>query len=243
MTEMGTSIACRSSVCTQTIFAVSCLVVVMGCDLSDGVTKSREKHRTQSCQEAGATGGELKACTSTDEGYERIMGPIRAQREREQVDAFNAALRALPSRSIPKDRYETVSLEVLKKNKCCLLDYTNAIEAPKHPLFGKRFVVQGSIVYFPTDLEEKREEHQWLELRDATNQKDTWQLEADLGSLSREERALIRANCAFNHCTGEFLGVIGRIEKAGELEAHGLQSRGLQIEYMELSPRELKKTS
>ena len=222
---------------TQVLLTACCLVLLAGC------SDPKADQRASLCKGWGVTGDELKTCTSTDEGYERIMGPIRAQREQEQVEAFNAALRALPSRSIPKDRYETVSLEVLKKNKCCLLDYTNAIEAPKHPLFGKRFVVQGSIVYFPTDLEEKREEHQWLELRDATNQKDTWQLEADLGSLSREERALIRANCAFNHCTGEFLGVIGRIEKAGELEAHGLQSRGLQIEYMELSPRELKKTS
>jgi hypothetical protein len=190
------------------------------------------------------TGGELKACTSTDEGYERIMGPIRAQHEREQVAAFNAALRALPSRSIPKDRYETVSLEVLKKNKCCLNDYTDAIEAPKHPLFGKRFVVQGRIVYFPRDLEEKMEEHQWLELRDATNQEDTWQLEVDLESLSRAERSLIRANCAFAHCVGEFYGVIGQVEKGGALEVlHGLQARGLQIEYMELSPWELKKAS
>lgn len=169
------------------------------------------------------------------------MKPIRVQREREEDTAFNTALLTLPSRSIPKDRYETVSLEVLKKNKCCFLDYTTAIEAPKHPLFGKRFVVHGRIIYFPTDLEEKGVEHQWLELRDATNQKDTWQLEADLGSLRREERALIRANCAFAHCVGEFFGVIDRLEKSGELEAHGLQSLGLQIEYMELSPREIKK--
>jgi hypothetical protein len=215
----------------------------MGCDLSDGVTQSRTKLRAQSCQEAGATGSELKACTSTDEGYERIMGPVLAQHDREQVAAFNAALRALPSRSIPKDRYETVSLDVLKKNKCCLLDYTNAVEVSNHPLFGKQFVVQGRIVYFPANLEEKTVERQWLELWDATNQKYTWQLEVDLGSLSRAERALIRAKCAFAHCDGEFFGVIGPLEKAGELEAHGLQSRGLQIEYMKLSPMEPKNAS
>ena len=43
--------------------------------------------------------------------------------------------------------------------------------------------------------------------------------------------------------SASFFGVIERLEKAGELEAHGLQSRGLQIEYMELSPREVKKSS
>ena len=210
----------------------------MGCDVSDGVSKDRAKLRAQNCQQAGATGDELKACTSTDEGYERIMGPIRVQRGREKAAAFNAALLGLPSRSIPKDRYETVSLEVLKKNKCCFLDFTNAIEAPKHPLFGKRFVAQGRIVYFLADLEEKTGEHQWLELRDATNQKDAWQLEADLESLSRAERALIRAKCAFDHCVAEFFGVIGPLEKG-----RGLEVLGLQIEYMELSPREAKKAS
>jgi hypothetical protein len=196
----------RTALSTQVLLTACCLVLLAGC--SDPETNQR----AILCKRAGVTGDALKTCTSTDEGYERIMGPIRAQREQEQVAAFNAALQALPSRSIPKGRYETVSLEVLKKNKCCLGDYTDAIEAPKHPLFGKRFVVQGRIAYFPTDLEEKTEEHQWLELRDSTNQKDTWQLEVDLESLSRAERSLIRAHCAFADCVGEFFGVIGRVE-------------------------------
>lgn len=226
------------------VLAVLYLVVGIGCDPSDGNIKNGANVRARSCQQAGVTGDELKACTSTEEGYRRIMEPVRMRQEGEEAATYNAALQALPSRTIPKDRYEAVSLDVLKKNKCCLLDYTNAGEVSKHPLFGKQFVVQGRIVYFPANLEEKTGERQWLELWDATNQKYAWQLEVDLGSLSRAERALIRAKCAFAHCDGEFFGVIGPLEKAGELEAHGLQSRGLQIEYyMELSPREPKNAS
>ncbi len=230
---MGISSACRPSVHPQMIFAFSCLMVVMGCDSSDGQAILYAK----SCQEAGVTGDELKACTSSNEGYRRVMEPITARHEREEVLVFNTSLRALPSRSIPKERYEIVSLEVLKKYKCCFGDFTDAVEAPRHPLFGKRLVVQGRIVYLPTDYENKNDEHQWLELQDSTKQEFTWQLEADLESLSREERAYIRANCAIDDCTGKFYGVIGRL-----LKARGLEVLGLQIEHIELSPRELKKT-
>jgi len=217
----------RTALSTQMLLTACCLALLAGC------SDPEADQRASLCKGWGVTGDELKACTSSDEGYRRIMEPIRAR----QVAAFNADLRALPSRNIPKERYETVSLEILKKHNCCFGDFTDAIEAPKHPLFVKRFVVQGRIVYHPTDFEEKMNEHQWLELRDATNQKDTL-LEADLESLSREERALIRASCAFNDCIGEFIGVIGRLVKAG-----GLEFLGLQIEYMELSPREVKKAS
>jgi hypothetical protein len=238
MTEMDTIFDRGPSAHIVMALAASCLVVAIGCDASEGTFKNDGKVRVRNCQQAGVTGDELKVCSSTDDGYKRIMEPIRARREGEEAAAYNKAIQALPSRTIPKDRYESISLEVLKKNKCCIGEFTDAIEAPKHTLYGKRLSVKGRMVYFPPDYENKSDEHQWLELQDTTSQKDAWQLEADIESLSREERAHIRANCHFDDCSGKFYGVIGRLVKT-----RGLEVLGLQVEHIELSPREAKKPS
>jgi len=165
--------------------------------------------------------GEAAACRQNWDEYNRVTGPIRARQEREEVAAFNAALHALPLRTIPKDRYEAISLEVLNaQHKCCFLEYTNAIEAPKHALFGKRFRMRGKLTYHPIDYDDKMEEYLSLETKDATNALNTWYLDVDAESLSREEREFIRAHCkflfAFDECIGEFFGAIGRIER-GEI--------------------------
>lgn len=146
------------------------------------------------------------------------MEPIRARQSREEVADFNAALQAVPLRSIPKDRYETIALDVLNsKHHCCILDYTDPTEAPKHPLFGKHFVVDAKIMYFPTDFDARDEEHIWLEMQDTVDRKTTWHLDADFESLNREERSIIRSQCkvpyTLDGCVGQFFGVIGRIQK------------------------------
>ena len=170
------------------------------------------------------------------------MEPIRARQSREEVADFNAALQAVPLRSIPKDRYETIALDVLNsKHHCCILDYTDPTEAPKHPLFGKHFVVDAKIMYFPTDFDARDEEHIWLEMQDTVDHKTAWHLDADFESLNREERSIIRSQCkvpyTLDGCVGQFFGVIGRIQR-GKLKV-----LGLQIEYMKLSPREPNKLS
>jgi len=222
-----------------TILSALSLIVILGCDASDGPIRNGAKLRAKNCERAGVTVQALKACKETEEGYKRVMEPIWAQEEREEIAVFNAALRALPARSIPKDRYEPISLEVLNsKYKCCFLEFTDATESPKHALFGKRFVVQGMIVYFPTDLKEQQEDHIWLQMQDAVDEKNTWHLDADVESLKRQERTFIKSQCkvpfTFDGCPGQFFGVIERVQH-GELEV-----LGLQIEYMTLSPREPK---
>lgn len=176
----------------------------------------------------------VRECRRSQEDFNRIMEPIRARQHREEGADFNAALQA--------DRYETISLEVLNlKHHCCMLDYTDATEAPEHPLFGKHFVVDAHIMYFPTDFDARDTEHIGLEMQDAVDHKNTWHLDADFESLSREERAFIRSQCKVPYtpygCAGQFFGVIGRIER-GNLEV-----LGLQIEYLMLRPRDLKKSS
>jgi hypothetical protein len=201
------------------VFILSCLLLLIGCEASEGKIKSEAQLRDKSCQEAGVTGNELKACTSTEEGYRQVMESITARYEGERL-----------ARSLSKDRYEAVSLDVLRESGCCFSHFTDATDAPKHPLFGKRLMMAGHIVYIPINHEEKKDAHQWLEVRDATHL-TPGQVDADIESLNREERAHIRAHCTGAACTGKFYGVIGRIE-----EARGLEVLGLHIEHMELNP-------
>jgi hypothetical protein len=212
---MDSSSASRLSVHFQGIFVLSCVWWLMGCDASDGKIKNEAILRGTSCQEAGVTGNALKACTDTEEGYRQIMESIHVTHESE--------------RSLFKGRYERVSLDVLREGECCFAHFTDATDAPKHPLYGKRLMLEGHIVYIPLNHERRENAHQWLDVRDATHV-TTGQVDADIESLSREERAHIRANCAGIACNGRFYGVIERIE-AGE----GPEVLGLQIEYMELS--------
>lgn len=232
---MGMSSAWGLSVHTQMIIAVSCQVVVMGCDGSDGMIKNRTKLRAQSCQQAGVTGDELKTCISTDQGYRRIMEPIWARQEREEIAAFNAALHALPSLTIPKERYEMTSLIELSK-ELDRLEMTDVSKWSKHPLFGKRFRMDAEVQFHPTDFESKLLEHTTLSKSDATS---TWQVEADTESLSREERTFVKDQCEplFEACHGEIYGLIGIITR------DHMPALGIQIEHMEITPREPKKSS
>lgn len=232
---MKASLAFRRTLLFPIILTACGLAFLVGC------SDPQAEQRATICKGQGVTGDSSKACGRSQEEYKQIMGPIMAQQEREEVAAFNAGLQTLPSRIIPKDRYEAISLEDLKsKHKCCFLDFTDATKAPKHPLFGKRYRIKGRISFSPTDFESKMVESLSLEVQDHANRENIW-LDVDIESLSREERALIRAQCKavslFDDCAGEFFGVIGRV-KSGDLEVIGLQ-----IEYLEMIPRETKKAS
>lgn len=221
---MGASLGFASTVSFQVLLTASCLVLVAGC--SDPQADMRAKL----CKEAGVTTDLVKECKRSEVEYNRIMEPIRARQEREEIAVFNATLHALPSRIVPKDRYESISLEKLNKEHSGL-DLIEESKMAQHVLFGKRFRVRGEIRYHPTDYENKLEDH--LSLMDETN----GYLNVDTESLSREERAFVRNQCNFDACQGEFFGVMGVARR------DQVQSLGLQIEYMKISPRELKKSS
>lgn len=162
------------------------------------------------------------------------------EEERQEVGLFNTELKALPTRTLPKDRYEPISLEVLNSTyKCCFLEFVDEAEVRKHALYGKRLVMQGMLLYRPTDFENREEETSWLELQNTNDDKNMWHVDADL-ALDREERAFIKSHCkvplTLDGCAGQFYGVIGRI-------AHyrGLEVLGLHIEYMTAYPRKLKR--
>lgn len=161
-----------------------------------------------------------------------------ARQERKEIAEFNAALQSLPSRNIPENRYKGISPETLNKEQSGL-GSSEESKTPTHRLFGKRFRVKGVVGYHPINFKNELPERVSLESWDANDPKNTWGLEADLESLGREERAFIRNQCEYlslNSCPGEFFGVIGIIRR-GEF----LESLGMQIEYIELSPREVKK--
>lgn len=233
---MMTGLRFSKSLPIAVILTACCVALLVWC------SDPQADQRARFCKRAGMKPEVVRECGRSQEDFNRIMEPIRARQHREEGADFNAALQAVPLRSIPKDRYETISLEVLNsKHHCCMLDYTDATEAPKHPLFGKHFIVDANIMYFPTDFDTRDTEHIGLEMQDAVHEKNTWHLDADFESLSREERAFIRSQCKVPYtpdgCAGQFFGVIGRIER-GNLEV-----LGLQIEYLMLSPRDLKKSS
>jgi len=166
------------------------------------------------------------------------MEPIRARQEREEIAKFNAALDALPLRTIVKDQYESTTLEKLNKEHRDL-DFIEESKMSKHPLFGKRFRVKGEVTYHPTDSENQFSERVALESSDSTDKNNMWSINADLETLNRAERAFVKNECRFlfEPCHGEFFGVIGPTQW-GEV-----QYLGLQIEYMELSRRGAKKSS
>lgn len=213
------------------VFLTACSLIMLG-----GCSDPQAEQRAKICKGAGVTGELLKACRGSWKEYNRIMEPIRSQREKNEMQEFYRALKALPERTIPKDRYETVSLEKLNKEHGDL-DLLEESKMSKHALFGKRFKVEGRIVYHPTDFEAKLDQRFFLEKKDASDHMNTWSVAADLESLGREERAFIKTHCEYllDDCQGEFWGTIGPIE------GDGFRSLGLQIEYMEIILRDAKK--
>lgn len=207
------------------VYLISCgLVLLVGCSDPQG------EQRVAICKAAGVAGDLLKTCKRSWLEYNRIMEPISAQRDREEVAAFNEVLHALPSRTAPKEMYETISLEKLNKEDSDS-DVIKESQIPLHPLFGKRFRVHGEIHYHPTDRENKMEGY--ISLEDETN----GFFDVDIESLSREERAFIETECEFDGCRGEFFGVMGVIHR------DRLESLGLRIEYVQIDQRDLKKSS
>lgn len=218
----------RMALSTQVLLTACCLALLAGC------SDPEADQRATLCKGAGVTQDLLKACKRSWEEYNRIMEPIRARREREDIAAFNASLHALPSRTIPKDRYDALSLIELSKE----LDHLYLNEESKwskHPLFGKRLRMDAKVQFHPTNFEDKLSEHTTLRKDDA---KTTWQIEADTESLSREERAFIKDQCEYllEACHAEIYGLIGVVTR------DQLPSPGVQIEYMEISPRDPKKS-
>lgn len=213
-----------------------CLVALLACDASDGFTKDGTKLRAKRCEQAGVKGEALKTCKGTEEAYKRVMAPIWAKEEREEVAIFNAALRALSARTIPRDRYEQSSLEDLNKLYPDL-DSVEQSQMSKHPLFGKRFRVQGIVGYHSIDFKNEHPEGVYFYAEDASDPNNHWDMAVDIESLGRDERAFIKNQCRLiDECSGEVFGVIGVIG-----EGEFLQSLGMQIEYMEISPRQPQK--
>jgi hypothetical protein len=223
---MRTILDYRTAVSIRIILIISCLSLINGC------SDPQAKERARLCENAGVTADLVKECRRSWEDYNRIMEPISKQEEREGIAVFNAALSALPTHTIPKDRYDHISLEKLNKEYSGL-ESVEESEMPKHPLFGKRFRVQGRIGYHPTDFKELMAEHVSFEAEDASDSRNTWSVEADLESLKREERAFIKNHCEylFDGCHGQIFGVMGPVQRGQ------LQSLGLRIEYLDISQR------
>lgn len=209
-------------------FILHILVLLGGC--SDEQTKDR----IRLCKGAGASEQLVKECGRSWEDYNRIMLPIRERTEREEVESFNTALRALPSPSISISTYEKVSIEELNK-KYEGYDLIEESEIPKHPLFQKRLRIEATVAYHPAnnDAQYASFERITLEHEDRDDANNTWTLNADINSLNREERFFVREHCAylFEACQGEFFGVIDSVH-IGQL-----QYLGLRIEYFKLRPR------
>lgn len=195
-----------SSAYFMTILAALCVWTVVGCEPSDCPVKDCKALRAKNCEQAGVTGEALKACKETEQGYKRVMEPTWAQKEREEMAAFNAALQALPARTIPRNRYESTSLGLLNsKYECCFSAFTDATEALKHPLYGKRLHVQGKII----SSKERGESEFWVEAQDTADEKNVWHLDVDIESLTRQERSFIKSQCnvplTLEGCAGKFV--------------------------------------
>ncbi len=221
----------------KTTLVMGCLGAILGCDPSDCLVEGCKELRTKNCERAGATGAALKACRDTEQGYNRLMEPIWANQDREEIAEFNAALRSLPARTIPEAQYQTISLKELD-NELEKLEMIEDSKWSKHPLFRKRFRVEGEIEFHPTNFESKLAEHITLGMTEVLNgSTDFWQIEANAESLSKQERAFIKNQCIsiLEFCRSEVFGVIGVPTR------DQVASPGLQIEYMKISPREPKK--
>jgi hypothetical protein len=208
---------------------VSCLPVFMAC------SDPQAENRARLCKGAGVSADLIKECRQSGEDYKRIMEPITAQRERLEIAEFNKTLKSLPTRSFNKDQYETTSLVELSK----VLDRLTLGEETRwneHHPFGRRLKVHGELRFHATDFENKLAEHTTLSQEDLQT---SWQIEADLESLTREERGFVRTMCGFlsDPCVGEFFGLIEIVTR------DKLPTPGLQIEYMEIKPRKQKESS
>jgi hypothetical protein len=120
---------------------------------------------------------------------------------------------------------------------CCFLNFVDDIEKIKNnALYGKRFVVEGKINFWPRDKESKDSyEHFSVDLQDSTDIKNTWRLDVDVESLSREPRRFVKENCDayFGHCQGRAFGVIGILEKEN---SYSISTLGMRIEHIEFLP-------
>lgn len=219
-----------------TVLAVFIFTFLAGC------SDPRADQRAQLCKGAGLSADVVQECRRSQEDYNRIMEPIRARQAHKEAEVFNAAVNALPSSTVQESKYQRISIEELNnRHQCCFLTFTDARGATEHPLFGKRYSVFGKIRYHEKDSEGKPNDSISIEASDNRDRLNTWHLDADIESLDREERTLIRSHCVFlytfDDCTDEFFGVIGRIERGA------VEVLGLQVEHMRLMPRRPNKPS
>ena len=175
-----------------TVTGLPRIILTIGClAASPGCSDPEADYRARICKEEGVPEVSIQACKLSRDEFSRIMEPIRVRQEQEFTALFNTAVSLLQTRKIPKDQYVDVSFMQLSSD----VDQLHQLEESKwlqHPLFGKHIRIKAWIKFSPIDLEESRlfeSTRLWIE--------DSAPVDADIESLSREERAFIKNQCLY----------------------------------------------
>ena len=213
----------------------SCLLL---CCFVCGCSDQEAQRRESTCKNLGVTEEiDLKACRRSVEEKNRVIRPLLEVRRKNDLIRYNDQVpkfNALPLEREEDRRYVEMTIEEMnRQHHCCSLKFINDSEAKNHALYGKRFVVEGVLKWWPRD--QGADERFSLEERDRSDAKNTWVIDADIESLPRNQRNFLRSNCNafFSECKARAFGIIGVLDRRISEETGIL---GMQIERVQLLP-------